>query len=30
MADVMGLVGGGFERIDLVPLRGVGLPPPDA
>jgi hypothetical protein len=37
MAEVMGLVGGGVERIDLVPLgrrgassAGVGLPPPDA
>jgi quinol monooxygenase YgiN len=27
MAQVMALVGGGFERIDLVPLGGVGLPP---
>jgi quinol monooxygenase YgiN len=30
MAEVMELVGGGFERIDLVPLGGVGLPGPDA
>jgi quinol monooxygenase YgiN len=26
MAQVMALVGGGFERIDLIPLGGVGLP----
>jgi quinol monooxygenase YgiN len=30
MAQVMALVGGGFERIDLVPLGGVGLAPHEA
>ncbi len=31
MAEVMGLVSeNGFERIDLVPLGGVGFPPPAA
>jgi quinol monooxygenase YgiN len=30
MAKVMALVGGGFERIDLVPLGGVGLSPQGA
>lgn len=26
MAEVMALAGGGFERIDLIPRGGVGLP----
>ncbi len=30
MAQVMALVGGGFERIDVVPLGGVGLARQDA